>query len=33
VDLAAFPNVQRWFEEIAARPAVARGLDVPKRAA
>ncbi len=28
VDLAAYPNVQRWHEEIAARPAVVRGLSV-----
>jgi len=28
VDLAAFPNVKRWFEEIAARPAVERGVEV-----
>jgi len=26
VDLAAFPNVQRWYEEISLRPAVQRGL-------
>jgi GST-like protein len=28
VDLAQYPNVQRWFEEINARPAVQRGLQV-----
>ena len=28
VDLAAFPNVQRWFDEVAARPGVQRGLKV-----
>ncbi len=28
VDLAAFPNVQRWYEEISARPAVQRGVKV-----
>ena len=28
VDLAAYPNVQRWFEEISGRPAVQRGLQV-----
>lgn len=28
VDLAAYPNVKRWFEEISARPAVQRGLKV-----
>ena len=26
VDMALYPNVQRWFEEILARPAVQRGL-------
>jgi len=29
VDLADFPNVKRWFEVIAARPAVQRGMKVP----
>ena len=33
IDLANFPEVQRWYVEIAARPAVARGYDVPKRVA
>jgi GST-like protein len=28
-DLAGFPNVKRWFEEISARPAVQRGMAVP----
>jgi len=28
-DLAAFPNVKRWFDTIAARPAVQRGMAVP----
>jgi GST-like protein len=28
VDLAAYPNVQRWYDEISARPAVQRGLKV-----
>lgn len=32
VDLAAFPNVRRWYETIAARPAVQRGYQVPKDA-
>ncbi len=27
---ADFPNVRRWYETIAARPAVARGYDVPR---
>jgi len=30
VDLARFPAVQRWFEAIGARPAVARGMSVPQ---
>ncbi|MGB3388761.1 MAG: glutathione S-transferase N-terminal domain-containing protein [Pseudaminobacter sp.] len=29
VDLGQYPNVARWFAEIAARPAVQRGLRVP----
>ncbi len=29
VDLAEFPNVKRWFDAIARRPAVARGMAVP----
>ena len=28
VDLAGYPNVKRWFDEIAARPAVMRGVEV-----
>jgi len=28
-DLATFPNVKRWFDTIAARPAVQRGTAVP----
>ena len=28
IDLADFPHVQRWFNEIAARPAVQRGCEV-----
>ena len=31
VDLNEFPNVKRWFDAIGARPAVQRGMDVPKR--
>jgi GST-like protein len=30
VDLAEFPHVKRWFDTISARPAVARGMAVPK---
>ncbi len=29
IDLAEFPNVKRWYDAIAARPAVARGMAVP----
>lgn len=29
VDLADYPSVRRWFEEISARPAVRRGMAVP----
>ena len=29
VDLAEFPNVERWFAAIGARPAVERGMKVP----
>lgn len=28
IELAAFPNVKRWHEAIAARPAVVRGVEV-----
>jgi GST-like protein len=28
IDLAEFPNVKRWFDAIAARPAVQRGVQV-----
>ena len=31
VDLQQHPNVQRWYEAIAQRPAVQRGYDVPKK--
>lgn len=31
IDLGRFPNVLRWYLDIAARPAVQRGYDVPKR--
>jgi len=30
VDLAEFPNVKRWFDTISARPAVQRGITIPK---
>ena len=29
ISLKEFPNVQRWYDAIAARPAVQRGYDVP----
>ena len=29
VDLGEYPNVQRWFNELMARPAVARGMELP----
>ncbi|MFQ5939728.1 MAG: glutathione S-transferase family protein, partial [Alphaproteobacteria bacterium] len=28
VDLSDYPNVKRWFDAIAARPAVRRGFEV-----
>jgi GST-like protein len=30
VKLEQFPNVKRWFDTISARPAVKRGMEVPK---
>ncbi|HSP26852.1 MAG TPA: glutathione S-transferase N-terminal domain-containing protein [Saliniramus sp.] len=31
LDLGKYPNEKRWYEEIAARPAVQRGYHVPKQ--
>ncbi len=31
MDLAAYPNLSRWYTEIAARPATRQGYDVPAR--
>lgn len=31
IDLAGYRNVTRWYRQIAARPAVQRGYDVPRR--
>jgi GSH-dependent disulfide-bond oxidoreductase len=31
IDLGEFPNVKRWYAEIAARPAVQAGYHVPKK--
>jgi GST-like protein len=30
VDLAEYPNVRRWYDEMRARPGVQRGYDVPQ---
>ena len=30
VELARFPNVKRWYDELGARPAVAKGMAVPE---
>ena len=29
IDLNDFPNVKRWYDKLMARPALARGMDVP----
>ena len=29
VDLGDFPNVKRWYDELMARPALARGMELP----
>ena len=29
LDLADFPNVKRWYETLMARPALARGMELP----
>ena len=31
VKLEDFPNVKRWYEKLSARPAVQKGMEVPKR--
>ncbi len=30
IDLVAYPEVKRWYDAIAARPAVQRGLEIPR---
>jgi GST-like protein len=30
VKLEEFPNVKRWFDAISQRPAVQRGMEIPK---
>ena len=32
VDVEGLPNLQAWIERIAARPAVQRGIEIPRRA-
>jgi GSH-dependent disulfide-bond oxidoreductase len=31
VTLADFPNVKRWYDQISQRPAVKRGMEIPRR--
>ncbi|HEY7715772.1 MAG TPA: glutathione S-transferase family protein, partial [Candidatus Binatia bacterium] len=31
VKLEDFPSVKRWYDAISARPAVQRGMEIPKR--
>jgi GSH-dependent disulfide-bond oxidoreductase len=31
VKLAEYPNVKRWFDTLSQRPAVQRGMEIPKR--
>jgi GST-like protein len=31
VKLEEFPNVKRWYDQISERPAVKRGMEIPKR--
>jgi GST-like protein len=31
VKLEDFPNVKRWYDEISERPAVKRGMEIPKK--
>lgn len=31
IDITEFPNIVRWYRDIAARPAVQRGYDVPEK--
>jgi glutathione S-transferase/GST-like protein len=33
VELAGLPHLQRWVDQLAARPACQRGIDVPPRPA
>jgi GST-like protein len=30
IDLGEFPNVKRWYDRMMARPALQRGMDIPK---